>query len=314
MAYSAFSAVPEHYRRQFQNQWDQQVQQMESRFKVAGIIDSSWTAKEKVFSDLNIVEWHENNSRFGKTNAEEIDGGKRKGIKRKFNVARKFDRTDKEFLEQMGLPDSEVMQAMRAGWERKLDDVFIDAAGADSLGGVEPYITPVPFPNSQVIPVNYVKPQAALGSNSGLTFWKVAETKARFERLDLDLSREELFLAISPDEEQQLLLQAESAPNDVWAKAVFSWYDAVARGQDAKLLGLFKVIKSNRLPVNAGTDIRTCYAFTRKAFTMSSDSFEIKIDILPTENHSLQIAGYAHKGVFRRYDERVVAIPCDRSP
>lgn len=304
-------AIPEHYRRQFSDQWEQQIQQADSKFSDAGMLDSTWTAKEKVFTDLSKVEFTETTGqRFGSTNAQEIGGGKRKGFKRKFDCAVKFDQYDKEFLENMGLPDSEVMQAMRMAWNRRLDDIFIDAAIAQSIGGAEPYITPLAFPVSQVVPVNYVKPQAALGSNSGMTIWKLLETKTRFEKLDLDLDREEVCLAISPEEEQQLMLYVESAPNETWAKMVAAWFER----KEAKLLGLFKVIKTNRLPLNSSTDVRTCVAFCKKGFTLSSDSFDIKMDILATEKHALQIASYGQKGAVRRYDERVIHLPCDRTP
>jgi hypothetical protein len=84
----------------------------------------------------------------GGTNPEEVTGGKRKGYKRFFESLTARTRTC-----SMNLPDSEVMQAMKMGWNRKMDDVFIDAAIAAALGGADPFNTPLPLPSSSQVAI-----------------------------------------------------------------------------------------------------------------------------------------------------------------
>jgi hypothetical protein len=281
-----------------------------------GVLDPGWTSKEKVYRDLSANTWRRDDSRFGSTVARESAASFRKAFKKKI-VAEpiKFDQWDEALLDNIVLPKSEEMQAMMYGYERALDDLFIEACSEDAYGGPEPYTTAVPFPASQIIAVNAVKPGATAGANLGMTIWKILLAKQRFENLNLNLDREEVCLAMSPDEKLDLALVIESSPNDVWAQMIADWFKQDAAGNSqAKLLGLFKVITTTRLPLPT-TDIRTCYAFCRSAF-ITSPASEVRssMDRIPTENNMLLIQGSAMVGIGRRYDERIIAIPCDRSP
>lgn len=307
--------IPEHYPRKFADTFAHQIQQTESRFKTAGIVDSTWTSKEKVFRDLSKNTWRRDESRFGDTVARETLASFRKGFKKKI-VAEglKFDQWDQHFLDQITLPTSEEMQAMRYGYERAVDDLFIEACSEDVYGGADPFTTAIPFPSSQQLAVNETKTGAS-GANLGMTPWKLLRAKKRFEDLDLNLDREEVCLAMRPQQELELLAYVEAATNDVWAAMIADWYKQVAGGNtNAKLFGLFKVIKSTRLAVPS-TDIVNCYAFTRSAFVMSPAS-EVRssMDRIPEANNMLLLQGSATVGILRRYDERIIQIPCDQSP
>lgn len=308
--------IPEHYPRQFATNFAHQIQQTESRFKSMGVLDPSWTAKEKVYRDLSATAWTRDDSRFGDSVGRESEASFRKAWQKKI-VAQpiKFDEWDEKLLDNIVLPKSEEMQAMMYGYERALDDLFIEACSEDVYGGPEPYTTPVSFPASQIIAVNAVKPGATAGSNLGMTIWKLLLAKQRFENLNLNLDREEVCLAMSPDEKLDLALVIESAPNDVWAQMIADWFKQDAAGNgNAKLLGLFKVITTTRLPLPT-TDIRTCYAFCRTAFiTSPASGVRSSLDRIPDKRNMLLLQGSAMVGISRRYDERILAIPCDRSP
>jgi len=307
--------IPEHYPRQFADVFAHQIQQTESRFKMAGVLDSSWTAKEKIYRDLSKNTWRRDESRFGDTVARESEASFRKAFKKKI-VAEpiKFDQWDKELLDRIVLPTSEEQQSMRYGYERALDDLFIEACTEDAYGGSDPYTTAITFPNDQKLAVNETK-SGASGANLGLTPWKLLRAKKRFEDLDINLDREEVCLAIRPQQELELLTYVEAATNDIWAAMIADWYKQYQAGNTAvKLFGLFKVIKSTRLAVPS-SDIVTCFAFCRSAFVMSPAS-EVKssIDRIPEKNNMLLLQGSAMVGIGRRYDERILHIPCDQSP
>lgn len=309
MAYSPAQAIPEHYRRKFSNQWDVVTQQMVSKFTAAGMVDGDWTTKEKVFQDLSTVAFTENNARFGSTNASEVTGGMRKGSKRKFESFLKFDRSDDEFLDSLGAPQSEAIESMRYAWARKYDDAFIEAASATVYGGVDPFVTPISFPSGQIIAANYGKPGATTaGTTLGLTPWKIMEARRLLLVGDVDLDMEDPVLAIGPDEEAQLFLHIEASPNETWSQVVLP-----ALNDRSKRAFGFRFVTTNRISADSN-GIRQCIAYTRRAFTMSAPTFQIEIDKLPTQRHATQIAAYAELGILRRYDERVVLINADTTP
>lgn len=317
MSFQPTFTIPEHTRRQFNDAFIAQVQQTDAKFAGVTNVISDWTAKQYVMRMRDTINWRVDNSRFGIHNAREFEAGFRSGFWQKLEAEPiKFDRVDQKLLDTIALPTGPVLEDMMSGLNRIRDDLFIEAATADSLGGADPYITPTAFPATQVIPVNFIKPLVDVGDNKGLTVWKVLEARRRFQKLYVDMDREEFILGISPDMEMQLLLDAEAASNDAWAKMVLEWFKMRLSGNmEAKLLGIFKVITSNRLSTDADTGIETAVAFAKRAFASSPMSgMESHLDILPKEKHALQVTAYSFWGTFRVFDEMVLEIPCDPAP
>jgi hypothetical protein len=124
-----------------------------------------------------------------------------------------------------------------------------------------------------------------------------------------------MVLAMSSDEEVQLMLSAEEAKTDAWAMVTMEWFkQRLAGNKEAKLMG-FRVVSSERLEEDTDTGVRTCVAFAKRAFCVSPISgVETKMDILPKDRHALQVAAYSKFGAFRVFDEMVIKIPCDPSP
>lgn len=316
MSFDPTFTIPEHTKRQFHDAFLAAVQQRESKFKPVMNVDPAWTAKQYVKRMRDTIAWRVNNTRFGKTNAEEFEAGFRSGFWQQLEATpKKFDRIDQKLLDSIPLPTGPVIEDMMMGHERIIDDLFIAASTAQSLGGAEPYITPTAFPSEQVIDVGYIKPLVAIGANQGMTPWKILEARRRFLAANIDFDREDMVLAMSSEEEMQLLLSAEAAPNDAWAKVTLAWFEKRLGGDvNAKLMG-FRVVHSERLDVDSNTGVRTCTAFAKRAFCVSPISgIETHIDTLPTERHAIQVTAYAQFGAFRVFDEMVLKIPCDPSP
>ena len=316
MSFGTTFTIPDQTKAQLQDTFLAAIQQTEAKFAMATNVDSEWTDQQYVLRMASTQNWQVNNARFGATNGQEFQAGFRSGFWQTLEaVPIKFDRGDQKLLANVALPTGRVITDMVSGLNRLKDDLFIAASTASALGGPKPYVTPQAFPSSNVIPVNYVMPQAALGGNSGMTIWKVLEARRRFIGAFVDFDREDMVLAMSSEEETQLLVNASTAPNAPWAKMVTEWFNARLGGNmEAKLCG-FRVISSERLTVDSGTDIRTCVAFAKRAFCASPmTGVETKIDVLPEQRHAIQITGYANWGAFRVFDEMVQQIPCDRSP
>lgn len=313
MSFGTNYTIPEHTRQQFQDAFLAAVQQNDSKFSAVTNIDPAWTAPQYTKRMADTQDWFVNNSRFGKNTAKEFEAGFRSGFKQNLDMRPvKFDRNDQKLLDTIALPTGQVIQDAMAGLNRLRDDLFIDAALADSLGGARPHITPTAFPVGNVVPVNYVKPGTAVGSNSGLHIWKILRAKTKFEKAFVDLDREELVLAISPDDKTNLLLTAEAAPNEAWAKTVLSWFEKYEGGDRMAKLHGFQVITTTRL--NVASNITSCLAFAKRAFCWAPISgVETKIDILAESRHAIQVAAYAEFGVFRVFDEMVLELPCDNT-
>lgn len=309
--------LPEAYPRAFSLTFDQAIQQTNSKFKSQLTPEARWTAKEFVYKDLSKNTWTVNNSRGGTTVARESQFTQRKVYKQKLEAeAIEFYEWDQELLDNIVHPQSAEVLAMQAGYERGIDDLCITAFHSDMLGGPDPHNDPIAFPTSQIIPVNYVKPQAALaGSNLGLTPWKILRAKNIMEKLDLDLTKEDACFMMSPDDEMDLRLSVESAGNDTWAKSVQAYFDEADKGNpNARLMGVFRVIKSTRLAVidaGGGNFIRRCGAFLRSGFIISpSTNMKSSMDRIPTDKNKLLLQGSAMIGVGRRSDEKFVSVPC----
>ncbi len=303
--------IPEHFPRQFSENFGHEIQQTESKFADAGDTEARWTGKEYIFRDLSQNTWSRNDTRGGTTVARESKASFRRTFKKKIEAeAIEIYEWDEELLAQIVHPKSAELQAMRAGYERALDDLFIEACYEDSYGGPEPHITPQAFPAAQKIDVQYGTPAApASGSDKPMTTWKLFRAKKLFENLNLDLTKERVRLAISPDEEEDLLVEAQAAPNTPWAQMIMSYFTAVSSGNTAaKLLGIFEVIKSTRLPVTG--NVRNCVAFLQSGFVKSPSVVKSSMDRVPTDKNKLLLQGSAMCGIARRYDEKFIWIPC----
>lgn len=304
--------IPEAYPRGYSSIFDQAIQQSVSKFKAAGVVDPRWTGKEYVFRDLTVNNWTRNDARGGKTVARESKFEQRKGYTKKIEAeAIEYYEWDKELLDNIVHPESAEMIAQKSGYERAVDDLCIEALNEDVLGGPDPHITPIPFPVANVIPVNYVKPGVTPAANLGLTPWKILRAKNRFENLNIDLTKEEAIFFMHPDDELYLRLFVESAGNETWARSVQSYFDAVDRGQDAKLLGIFRVIKSTRLATTTGGTVRLCGAFLRSGLIMSApQNIKSSMDRIPEDKNKLLMQASAMQGVVRRSDEKFISVPC----
>lgn len=300
-------AIPEHYRRAYSDTWEHTVQQELQRLGNRVKVDS-FTGKEKVYNDIDQLQFTERQGRLTNSTPTEVTGQKRKMVKTDFKCQVIFDRVDDEFLGMLGRPDSEVQAEMKMAWNRLIDEKVAIAASADAYGGVEPYVTAIPLPSSQKVAVNYVP--SGSPANSGMTPQKIIRAAAILEGNDLFPDEEECTLVMSPLAKQNLMEYVETSPNDVWATMISEWMNGSAK----KLFG-FNVVISNRLQVNAATDIETSFVYShRRGICVAPDRMDIQIDVLPDRDHAVQIAAYGMYGFIRRYEEAVVEIAVDRTP
>lgn len=306
-----FYNIPEAYPRKLSLTFEHVIQQEESKFMGMQDTQARWTGKEYVFRDLSKNAWTRNDTRGGDTVGRESQFSFRKVYKKKVEgEAIWFPEWDKELLDDIALPTSEEMQAQKAGFNRIYDDLCIEAAFEDALGGADPYNTAIVFPSSQSVAVNYGTPVApTAGSNQPLTPWKLVRARKMFSEADIDVSREELCLAISPEEIEDMIYYSSTYSTEMWAKVVGEWVTQWQSGNKlAKLMG-YNVVETNRLSETSG--IRNCIAYCRSAFVKSATTdVKMSLDRVPQKKNALLLQGSAMVGIGRRHDEKVIKLPC----
>ena len=305
MALSVAHGIPEEFRREFTNNLEHEVQQLLSKFS-SRIKVEGFEGKENIYNSLEPRSFKTRTGRLQQSAPTEAELHARKLVKVPFYDQAIFDKWDAEFLGKLALPDSETIQGMKAAYARLIDTEVCKAADATVYGGEEPYVTAIDLPADQKVNVQ-LGSLASPVANAGLTPDKLVKAMQIFEENDIYPDEEELILAINPKAKQDLINYVKAAGNDVWANMIARWLE----GRDAKLFG-FTPIVTNRI-VNTTGNIDQCFAYSAKrGIYMAPEKLEIHMDVLPTQQHALQISAYATLGFMRRFEKGVVMIPCDR--
>jgi hypothetical protein len=301
MALSIAHSIPEEFRREFTNNLEHEIQQVHSKFS-SRIKVEGFDGKECVYNSMEPRDFKTRSGRLQQSAPTEAELHARKLTKVPFYDQAIFDKWDKEFLGKLALPDSETIQAMKAAYARLIDTQVCIAADATVYGGEEPYVTAIDLPSSQKVGVSVG------AANSHLNTAKLRAAMQVFEENDIYPEEEEIILAMNPKAKDALIAELEGGTNDVWSNMIGRWLE----GKDSKLFG-FTTIMTNRLQ-NVTGDIDTLFAYSAKrGIYMAPEKLEVHMDVLPTQQHALQISSYATLGFMRRFEKGVVAIACDRA-
>jgi hypothetical protein len=300
MALSIAHSIPEEFRREFTNNLEHEIQQVHSKFS-SRIKVEGFDGKECVYNSMEPREFKTRSGRLQQSAPTEAELHARKLTKVPFYDQAIFDKWDKEFLGKLALPDSETIQAMKAAYARLIDTQVCIAADATVYGGEEPYVTAIDLPDEQKVGV------AVGAADSHLNTAKLRAAMQIFEENDIYPEEEEIILAMNPKAKDALIAELEGGTNDVWSNMIGRWLE----GKDSKLFG-FTTIMTNRLQ-NVTGNIDTLFAYSAKrGIYMAPEKLEVHMDVLPTQQHALQISSYATLGFMRRFEKGVVAIACDR--
>jgi hypothetical protein len=300
MALSIAHSIPEEFRREFTNNLEHEIQQVHSKFS-SRIKVEGFDGKECVYNSMEPREFKTRSGRLQQSAPTEAELHARKLTKVPFYDQAIFDHWDKEFLGKLALPDSETIQAMKAAYARLIDTQVCIAADATVYGGEEPYVTAIDLPVEQKVGVSVG------AADSHLNTAKLRAAMQIFEENDIYPEEEEIILAMNPKAKDALIAELEGGTNDVWSNMIGRWLE----GKDSKLFG-FTTIMTNRIQNVAG-NIDTLFAYSAKrGIYMAPEKLEVHMDVLPTQQHALQISSYATLGFIRRFEKGVVAIACER--
>src|SRR5690606_15085355 len=138
--------------------------------------------------------------------------------------------------------------------------------------------------------------------NTGLTIAKLIEIKGLFGKNEV------------PDEEEIVFVYTQAQLDNLLAttQATSSDYAAVKALVDGKIdrfLGM--TWKRSQLLPKDGSDLRTCFAFVKRAIKFADEGRKVHMDILPQKQHALQIRSVAKLGAVRMEEKLVAAVICD---
>jgi len=281
--------------------WEMKNQQTDSRLGGA-VTSDSFTGKRKQYNQLDIGTMTEITTRKGDTPDGDSTGTKYWIYRRRFEFVKTWDEDDEINLGQIALPDSDEVQSLQAASNRTKDSIIISAFDATRYIGEDGTTTDA-FDSNFSIAVDYVASGAT--ANSGLTVAKILQAKKILDEAEVDDG--DRYFATSAQQLQDMLLTTQITSGD------FVNVKALVSGAVDMFAG-FKFIRTERLSLNTGTDVRTCFAWHKSGIKFAEIGRTVHIDLLPDRRHAKQLRGVYRAGAVRTENTRVVRIYADESP
>jgi hypothetical protein len=300
---SILTTLPEHYQTQFGDNWMHLLQQTDSRFKDKVRVENV-NGKERTFSQIDSVgPMRLITTRNGKTIPSDSTLAKRWLRVSGYDYVTWLDEWDEIALGNLPAPESEHVVAHARAANRNVDDVIIEAIeGTNYIG--ETGVTAVDLGSGEQVAVDYVESGSA--ANSGMT---VAKLRRANYLMDLaEVPTDGRFLAMGAQQEQDLLGTTEVGSFD------YNAVKALVNGEVNTFMG-FTFVQSQRLTLVTSTDVRSALAWQRDGVVLGvGQGRKARLDILPTQNHTIQVRTTEVIGATRLEEARVVEIFCDESP
>jgi hypothetical protein len=304
------SIVPDSFPNLYSDQWRLGLQQLTSRLD-SYVNTEMVNGEGKRFQKLAPFDARQITTRFGDTNPDDLDIEFRWLYVNFKDSAHRVDRREAMQLGSIGSPHSAILRQQLAAAGRDRDKTLIDGIRGTVQGG-KTGGTAIPFDSDQNIAVNFK--HTGTPANSGMTFDKIIEISRLFGVNNVT----------GQDNENQsagtIILSynqiADLLHEEKFTSADFSEIRRLHSGQVINLMGLsIKAVSADLLPYNAGTDVRTCYAFARNSVVFGIAENPMSwVDEMPDKKHDIQLRTEWGWGCTRLDEEGVVAIACDESP
>jgi hypothetical protein len=289
--------IPDHFTTQFDSNWKHLVQQKNSKLKEYVTLDSI-EGKEKSYNQLDATSMTQITDRSRDTRISDQAMAKRWIRPLNYDCAKLVDEFDEQFLGEVVLPTSPIIQSHGAAYARTCDKIIIDALGGTAFTGATGTTATV-LPAGQKIAANYVESGAV--ANSGLTIAKLRAAKFLFDSNEVD-EEEERIIVVSAKQLQDLLR------DDKITSADYNTVRALVDGNLNTFMG-FKFRRSQQLPL--ATDIRSCFAYVKSGVILAERGLKTHMDVRADLSHSLQIRSVASLAAVRMEEKKVVEIACD---
>jgi hypothetical protein len=298
---SAMTQIPQYFPTEFSTNWEHLVQQKLSKLRDYVVIDKV-IGKEKSFNQMAAVEMTAITTRAANTNITDTALAKRWLRPTPYEKADLFDEWDQEYLGQISLPTSEVVNNHANAYLRACDKIILAAAVGNAFTG-ETGVTATPLPAGQQIGATFV--ESGTATTSGLNIAKLRQAKFILDDNEVD-EDDERIIAVSAKQLQDLLRTVEVTNAD------YNTVRALVSGQVDTFMGFkFRRVNKSFLNYDGATGVRTCVAYAKSGLRMSDGGRRVHVDIRPDRSHSLQIRTVASIGAARMQESKVVSIACD---
>jgi len=285
--------VPDHFAEQYTTNWELLLQEKAPIFLPAVTVESYTGAKSaQVIKQFGQVEMQEKTTRNADTTFSEIQHKQRWVFPTDFTLTLPIDKEDE--LKMLNSPKSAYVEAHRAAFARKVNDIIRDAALGSAKTGTNGGTTTAFDTSGQ---------QIASGS-AGLTITKLRTVKQTFS--ENEVMDEPIHMAVSPKQITDLLESTEVTSSD------FNSVRALVDGSVNSFMGItFHV--SNRLSLD-GASARRCFAWVPSGIVFGQwNGFNVRIDERADKEYLWQVFGSATIGATRTQEEKVVEVLCAES-
>lgn len=265
-------------------------QQMGSRLR--GMVSEEAVTGEKAFFDqVGAAAAVKRTTRHGDTPLVETPHSRRMVTMDSYEWADLIDDSDK--VRMLIDPTSAYARTAAAAIGRAMDDAIIAAAlGAAKTG--KSGTTSTSFLSSNVIP----------GGSVDMTIEKLIKAKSLLDQSDVDPSIPR-YICVSPRQIEALLNTTAVTSSD------FNTVKALVQGDIDTFMG-FRFIVSNRLALDSGTNVRSCFAWAEDGIKLAvGKDVMARIEERADKSYATQVYYCATFGATRMEEEKVVKIDCD---
>ncbi len=287
----------------FMLMWDTVHQQKMSRLKGTVKIDQ-FSGKRKRYSVVEDDTWAAKAGRIAETVRDEMSALFGWLYTSAFEKAKVYDEDDDQLTGDMESITSPLVDLIAKGHNRLCDQVIIDALFASKYTDEDGNGTPVAFPTSQDIAVNYVR--SGTPANANLTIDKLIGARSKFgvnEAIEADMPAD-LYLGCTQSQIDSLLDDARIQSKDT------NYVQALVDGTVDRYMG-FKFKRTELFP--KASDIRSVAAWEPNSVIFNPGIRRISVKTLPEHSDAIQVRGYSRLGALRYKDTGVVRIYCDET-
>lgn len=311
--------IPDHFTIQFGRNFTTAVQQTQSRFRKAAIVETGCTGEAKTHNLVMPIEDNETTGeRLAHTVLQELDTQKRWVRPQTFDLATGEPFWDEILLAPTILPGGKHLEAHLGAYNRRVDKVFIDGLfGENYTGKNGTTVSEVPVEN--VIPEDFIAPGAETEEDTGLTVDKIIRAKrilTKNESYGDDARARGITLwgAMTPEMEETLLYLA-NASNGSAANRLFSRdFMPPTLDKDGNISFFCGVnwIRTTQLPSKTG-DASVQYAGIWTSDAVHLDFWKeihTSVDRRPDLKNAAQFFSQYGLGACRSEDKKVIKIGC----
>lgn len=310
--------IPDHFTIQFGKNFETAVQQTQSRFRKAAVVETGCTGEAKTHNLVMPIEDNETTGeRLAHTVLQELETQKRWVRPQTFDLATGEPVWDEILLAPTILPGGKHLEAHLGAYNRRVDRVFVDGLfGPNYTGKNGTTVSEVPAEN--VIAENFVPPGETV-EVSGLSVDKIIRAKrilTKNESYGDDARARGITLwgAMTPEMEETLLYLA-NASNGSAANRLFSRdFMPPTLDKDGNISFFCGVnwIRTTQLPTKAG-DASVQYAGIWTSDAVHLDfwkEIQTSVDRRPDLKNAPQFFSQYGLGACRSEDKKVIKIGC----